>query len=303
MKKVIFCLSLLILLSYNLYAGIIAYYKFNGNGNCENNSDYNLIVNGTPAYTTLSAKGDQSFWGSGPTKGYFTFPTALENFLASASSYTMQFLAQNDNKTTDYPRANWLIGRGWYGGSYGIVKLQYSTSSTWAENAFWYGYNNELADGWTYRDSSYGFTYYQFCWDGSQAKFYVDGTLKETVSSTINAYTNTAYTTKLFVDFSGNLTEYFFRGAVDELIIADYAANGTTLIFETPTFTPTFTFTLTPTVTPTPTFTPTSTFTQTVTLTPTLTPTPTYTATPEKRYPKRDENYKGFFIPRKFINL
>jgi uncharacterized delta-60 repeat protein len=229
---------------------VIAYYKFNGNGNAESgyNSNYNLETIGTPAYTTFSAKGDYSFTGNGPDKGAFRFPAALESALAGACAHTLQFLVYNDAKSDVYPAANFLWDRGNYNWSTYMGTWEYSTSSSWNNTVVWMLYNGYTLDYWTLPEQTWDI--YQICWDGSQAKFYLNGTLQATRNTDVNIFNDGGqFQSKIGIDPLNLFNYYYFRGCIDEAIIACYDGGGQEIIIGTPTFTVTPTYT--PTSTPT----------------------------------------------------
>ena len=96
MKKIILSLVMLFTLSYSAMAeyelwgnDVISAWEFEDNGNDEKGA-YNLEQYGTPVYSGIIVKKGSKSFQPDSLSNYFTFPTALNQYLATLTTFTLE---------------------------------------------------------------------------------------------------------------------------------------------------------------------------------------------------------------------
>jgi hypothetical protein len=260
MKRIlilIFIFLPIVCFAENWDANVKAVFMFENNGNDDTGS-YSLLQAGTPLFYTDNVHTGTYSHGSGGQANSFRLSSDLKSYMATLDEWTIQFYYFISRDSV----WNFTLMADWTNGSDTMGLMFRSDAVAFVEA----GYNNSFT---SVSNSMSGWHRINLEWTGTQAKYYIDGSLIFTFNSTTNIFDVSSkdfwLMTALYTpDMSSN-------ARIDDLIVSDIARGGsdvTPVVFTaTPTATPTFTdsptFTVTPTFTPTFTATPTPTITET----------------------------------------
>ncbi|GMV00337.1 MAG: LamG domain-containing protein [Ignavibacteriota bacterium] len=187
--------------------GLIAYYPFNGNAN-------DLSGNGNNGATIGGCDWVQGVTGQACSfdgNGYISVPNS-PSLQSPSTSLSIAFWLYLDEWTNGWAP---ILAKSNTSSSYGQYSLEINNNGTlnfWTGNGGNYFTHNLISDNWYHL---------AFTWDGNQAKFYIDGSLRETLNFS-GFITSDELPLEIGRHIPGSTNDYLI-GKLDELVLYNRA--------------------------------------------------------------------------------